>query len=419
MCELPSSPEQLFNVLLDCDICGRNKYGKTPFVFPYRNQNVMLITVCPSLQAMHRPITSVRFFRQLIEALYGEKNVSLDVVEDFFSSIYWTHYRKCYVENASVGGDYRNINNVCYNRYLMQEINILKPKKIIIIGSWLAKKILKEDLSLDSINKLNNEVIKLAKWDAEIMVTDFPAVGNIDRFNELQQFLYKSGKREKKEINTSKFNLEDLRNNYHHLSFDLGVLNRYIENFDLNTSQMVLDGNIWQERVIIPNKINSMKIVEMHNFIEDQIKTYLLDKLSYKKNWLIIKKYRKLNLIENLDQKRVYEDIRDQWRGMFFDLLVNEIEINENGNQIKFCDGRYITKYDARELKELLSELSNIRNSIVHAGGYIEPFKVVNEEKINFSGIHKYVNFLSVTKEGVLNIRNYIYEIVNIINQIA
>jgi hypothetical protein len=77
-----------------CKAC-RNS---TPFYFPIKQQKIMLLTACPSIQTIRNSLLSVRFLRQIIYALFGEEGFSENVLWLFLgeNGIYWTHFNKCY-----------------------------------------------------------------------------------------------------------------------------------------------------------------------------------------------------------------------------------------------------------------------------------------------------------------------------------
>ena len=92
----------LYNKILCCNGCSQTAY--MPFCFPIHNQPVMIVSAIPSLQAMYKPLSSIRFFRNLCYALLGDvvlrdKTRAGYYLREFCDSngcIYWTHYRKCY-----------------------------------------------------------------------------------------------------------------------------------------------------------------------------------------------------------------------------------------------------------------------------------------------------------------------------------
>ena len=147
--------ERIYKELEHCT-CDNNKKTNTyPFFFKMKHQKVMLITLVPSFQAVYRQLASTRFFREIFLALCGA-NPSIpsgSLVSCFLEAFYWSHYHKCYVPRpkgeAVPYSD--SIDHQCFNRYMMCEINALKPELILILGKPSIEKILGKDLGDEEI----------------------------------------------------------------------------------------------------------------------------------------------------------------------------------------------------------------------------------------------------------------------------
>ena len=74
---------ELYEKMKNCSKCGNGKY--TPFCFKISSQKVAVITACPSMQAEYKPFTSIRFFRKMCIALFGDSNVSSQYIDAFFN----------------------------------------------------------------------------------------------------------------------------------------------------------------------------------------------------------------------------------------------------------------------------------------------------------------------------------------------
>jgi|CZCB01.1.fsa_nt_gi hypothetical protein len=177
------SKAKLAEELKSCELC-KDKYGLAPFFFPMDNQEVMLITACPSFQAVYKPLTSVRFFRTLCIALFGEHGISEEAIVQFQigGNIYWTHYHKCYYEDFFKDRQYKKLPDTCYKRYISEEIRLLSPKLIIVLGKTTVQKMLKYTLKKD-------ELVSFDKDGAKYVFTDFPDTGEEERFEQVRDCL--------------------------------------------------------------------------------------------------------------------------------------------------------------------------------------------------------------------------------------
>jgi hypothetical protein len=141
--------DRLFKDLEKC-VCDNRRQYTYPFFFEIKQQKVMLITLIPSFQAVYRQLTSIRFFRQIFLALCGPnpKIRSGSLVESFLDSIYWTHFHKCYLprERDQAIPEPDSIPDYCFKKYIEREINVIKPKLIIVLGKPLVYRLFQEDL---------------------------------------------------------------------------------------------------------------------------------------------------------------------------------------------------------------------------------------------------------------------------------
>lgn len=130
--------------IMQCSLCKMDgNIIVRPFCFKLRKQPIMVISACPSIQTVYKPITSIRFFRQLCLSLLGINGISEKAVKEFNSgSIYWTHYHKCYFSAPNQKNRLNNLPDKCANNYLEEEIIFLKDniKVIIVIGKSSTKK---------------------------------------------------------------------------------------------------------------------------------------------------------------------------------------------------------------------------------------------------------------------------------------
>jgi len=428
------SSKELFDELSSCKRCGREKYGDTPFFFPIKKQKVILLTACPTIQAMFRPLTSVRFFRTLCIALFGDANISPEYIKVFHDRIYWTHYRKCYYERAFNGCGFEILNDTCFNLYFERELKILKPELIIVLGRPLAKRLLIKELinvgCSSDLHELSDQCIKFPKWESQVLVTDFPETGLEERFDLIRDTLSRRpGFQFIKRTENGRWNSKLITHPNPrqgklkvHIDFEITALERYLEK--KNKYHGTDEGStaddietVWFDRVIIPNRINCAQVAEVEFFIEDETKTLLLDVMSYEKNWRILRKFREdaIYSYKHTDQKEVYEYIKDHWTKAFRDFF--EYQIRDLRGRFTLRDGSIMNIETVKAVEAKLRALKKIRNAIVHNGGYINPSECWETRHELFDGIYRFVNFIYIEDTGVKVVKEFAKDIVHLIGE--
>lgn len=270
-----SAAKAIYRELERCD-CA-DKRGLSPFFFKMAGQKVMLITLCPTFQAAYRPLSSIRFFRTIFLALFGNCPDMDDFTAEFQRSIYWTHYHKCYFPAYfTSGGDYRLLPAHCGKKYLDREIAALQPDLIILLGP-VAK-------LLAGVDVPPGEVIK--GWMASIPIigAEFPRTGAEPQY----QIIRKALKPLIPAVDTaavpaavkSDSGSRD-RGLAVHAKFELEALKRYWEkikhgNNGIDCAEANLDRR-WYDLELIPRWERYSYIITCCAFMEDQIESISAD----------------------------------------------------------------------------------------------------------------------------------------------
>jgi uracil-DNA glycosylase len=418
--DLEKKKRALFHKIKGCHECSY-KYGETPFFFPMTEQKVMLITACPSIQAMFRPLTSIRFFRTICNALFGDASISPEYVEAIHDKVYWTHMQKCYNEEALKSGEFDRIPDRCRKVYIEEEISLLKPEIIIAFGGVVAERLFKYELSHKGYNDmgvLQNKCLECSKWGAKVFITDFPKTGLENRFDIIRYVLsnmpgFDFMKRHKNEKWTS----DPINNNYDTskgLRVNFGFERKTVEMLKQIKFEKATDDH-WIENVVLPNMKNCDSLASLEFFVEDQIRTLLMEVFSYYDNWFILEdlKLKELTTKRPLTQFDVYKFLERRWTDAFRDYLIYLLTV-KNWN-VDLPDGRTLNADQVSDLSVMLKELSGLRNCIVHNGSYSPPKHSINRGATRFQGIRRYVNLVYVSDEGIKSIVNFVEEITSIL----
>ena len=263
---------QLAQALEDCAWCGRTAY--LPFTFPLKNQEVMLISANPSLQAVYKPLPSVRFFRRVCFALFGDKYLREEtkcekyLLEFCDGGIYWTHYRKCYDPSLK---DYSLIDDTCAKRYLAHEVPALKNLKLIIVlGDEIAEKV-----------KAQTGALARAR-NIETIYKPFPNPRNAALFEEVREKLgpylkhVRSGFTHRSAVDKYVDESGETRGHQAHLRFELGALEKVLDGTPVDVSDNRVE-SLWYKNLVVPNMRRCSMLVSVYSFVENQIKTLLYE----------------------------------------------------------------------------------------------------------------------------------------------
>lgn len=417
-----SDKTTLFNNLLQCDFCPA-RYQKTPFCFPMKDQKVMLLTACPSVQAMHRPLTSVRFFRTICVALFGDAGISPEYIPAIHEKIYWTHYQKCYQKNILSGNHFEDLTPACYERWFHVELDTLRPEVIIVFGAALGKLLFEAELSKNGFaaDDLKEKCVEIKKWGRKVLVTDFPSTGAEPRFDVIRDLL--AQRNEFRGLMKRNDDGKWISDRIIHTQLQTHNLSTHIEyeyrqlmhNLSGNSLDDQLIDHVWYRKVIEPNNRNCEKVAQMAFFVEEQIRTLLADVVADGKltGAFHEEKIKALNSCQ-IRAKDPIQAITDLWTDHFCDLLTHFMK---TGFILQFGERLLKSPKDIHDLHLRLTELKRLRNCIVHAGGYLEPSARSGSSSVNFSGIYYDVNMLCIDASGVKSVKRFTDDIVGLLEE--
>ena len=409
--------EELFNSISNCRDCNF-KYGKIPFFFPMKEQKVMLITACPSIQAMFRPLTSIRFFRTISVALFGDANISPEYIRALHDEIYWTHMNKCYNQEALTSGDFNQIPEDCMKVYINEEVRLKQPEIIIAFGKIVAERLFQKELGENKELPKDN-CVTCSKWGAKVIISDFPATGTENHLDTIRNELVKmSGFKfmERHENGNWTVPYKSRHETAKGLQVNLDFEREAIEHLNI-TLHGNSNENSWLKNVVLPNMKNCEAVARLEFFIEDQIRTMLMEVFSHSNNWMILEGPKLQDLVKKtppLDQNTVYDYLKDNWKDVFKSYLIYLIE--EKKWNCKLSDGNKLDTRKINELSNKLRSLSKIRNHIVHNGGYAPPDLSRDGGWTRFDGIRWYVNLVYVSNEGIESVSKFAKEIIKIVS---
>lgn len=227
----------------------------------------MLISAAPSIQAMYRPLTSVRFFRRICLALFGDRHLSDEeqcekyLLELCAEGIYWTHYRKCYDPSVV---DFSALTDACAGRYLAAETEALRPKLIVVLGDGI----------LDKVDALTRG------YGAEVISKPFPTADNAEVLEDVRRKIapylkhvssgFVGGGQKSTFIDASGGS-SGLRT---HLPFEQSALLRALGWQTEDVSNATIEG-LWYRNLVVPNMQRCSKLVSIYSFAENQINVLL------------------------------------------------------------------------------------------------------------------------------------------------
>ncbi len=386
------------NSIRKCVKCHSGVY--TPFFFPMKDQKVMVITAAPSMQAMYKPLTSIRFFRRLCLALFGdkylrEKGLCENYLYEFCGgNIYWTHYYKCFSPSLT---DFTKISDVCADTYLKNEIDVLNPKQIFVFG----------DPILEKVKRLVGKKIN------KCVFKPFPETGEEKHFDEVREKIKLKCVKKTGFANRAAYRSQDsgIQGNEVHLRFEFAALENMLKESPMNTPLESIE-EIWHKNLVVPNIKRYSKLVSAYSFIENQIQVFLLDYMAKTSNYTIFKKHR--GVYQNPSWEGVFKVIKN---GPIDDLIKDYME---------YAPQKFYGLNRDKLLRDLKT-LRLIRNQIVHEGGFIHAKKpnlqgtlsdncLYQSENIEpFPGIFIFANTIYISQEGEEKILQFVKEIVDLL----
>jgi len=365
---------EIMNRIANCTQCGQS--SGTPFFFPMADQEVMLISAVPSLQALYKPLPSIRFFRNICFTLFGDKYLREKtqceklLLEFCDGNIYWTHYHKCFMPGMV---DYTVVDDTCAQQYLLEEIRILKPKLIIVLGEPIQEK----------VHSL------IGDYATHCLFKPFPNGRNAEEFADVREILARYLRHVKIGFayNDSIRRYEDeddmITRHETHLRFELSAFEKMmVGGGDISPVNI---SDIWHKSLVVPNMQRCAKLVSTYSFIENQIKVFLQDFFATNGQYTILRNFRQPSQMATLNN--VMKDISDHW--------INGLE-----DYVRFRDCSLLK--EANRIKKQLWQLREFRNAIVHYGGLLDnriPKELTSEEP-TLKGIYNFAGTVYVSPEG-------------------
>jgi uracil-DNA glycosylase len=406
---------KLHDDIVGCTKCG-SKYGTGPFCFRPRAQKVMLITACPSIQAMFRPLTSIRFFRIIMAALFGP-NVSEEMLDAIHEQIYWTHWQKCYSETAFQKKDFDKLSNECAKQYIEREIDTLQPELIIMLGESVIQKFLahknmrEKGASWESLdNSVAYYTLPCKNRQYEVIGSGFPQTGVEPHFAEMRERLSKF--KDFKNIvsvepirqpSASNSSLSGLEVGLNFENKALSISSRY----DEADGELSIIERRWLDEVVRPNHRRAQILNELWFFMEDQIHTFNMTVFNRKDNlgliWGDIDNWYAHNrrLVPARDQKTVneYLGISSELLSVFTKYIIHLLqELNED---IRWPSGDALTPSYIDKFEKRLEFIQKVRHQFVHAGGYLSARERMKlEEYTELPWIRLYTNMVYLNKDA-------------------
>lgn len=369
----------LYDKIKNCNKCNRGEY--TPFCFELKSQKVAVITARPSIQAEYKPLHSIRFFRKMCIALFGDANISVEYLKAFSSgNIYWTHYYKCYNQDNS---SFCNIPDICAKEYLKKEIELLTPEVIVVFGDEIQLQV------KDALKGLNIQTI---------IYKPFPQKGNESIYDDVRHivrnyvdFMDCTGNN----ISTRYSYPPDNSNGMDvHMKFEVGALEQILSGKTASETYNIEE--VWYRKVVIPNMEMYEKVILTYSFIENQVKTSLFNYILRTGNCTFLTSIKNMSIANS---PIIYENIHKEIKNS--NSFLNNFE-----EYIKFA-----FRNKNCSIISKIRKLNIIRNCIVHDFGYIKNYDrfcdVYDLEGFNIIGKTLYIDknanneLLNITKEVI------------------
>lgn len=332
--------KEIMSELKKCTRCHRGEYS--PFYFNMQNQRVMVITACPSMQAEYKALTSIRFFRKLCIALFGDADLNSQYLTEICKgSVYWTHYYKCYNPHCT---DFANLPDKCAKHYLKDEIKALKPEVIIVFGDEI------KDRVCGIVSEVSDVVPICKPFPDTGSETEYDSVRNaVKKYTKFIKYTdcFISGK--------YTYSNDDSSGADVHMRFELKAFEHLICSNNTTEEQSIEDA--WYSKIVLPNMKMYQNAVSTYSFIENQINVFLHDYVVRTGNYTFLSKVKNNAVAKKPNYKDVSDAINKSIIVSFKDYLIYRQE------PIAPRYGDFLRKFDLLRL---------VRNCIVHNGGYLK-----------------------------------------------
>lgn len=386
----------------------RNKQSD-PFFFPIRQQRVMLLTACPSLQTVSGSLLTVRFVRQMLYALLGEQGVSDEGLSLLFSKkgIYWTHYNKCYCEQfyhrSRHDGTYllEALPAECAARYFERELELLSKslKLIIVMGRQTCRS---AAAYIDAFRSAKGD----AEKQIEVLEIDYLQSEDPAKYDELRKKVAAAlgrneptGHADPSMLDTSKTRMR--------VGFDieLAALEAMVtasEGSSSDTSDDALVSSkldkMWMDNVILPQKMRQSILLSAWSSIESAITTFFADALDpVSRKSLDIKSMEWLRETVSNRRDGTTLGLKPDFRDFLWTISNSDVISMMNQFMAHLTFGNVPGRLklssqmqsDWKSLSGSLWMLKMLRNILIHRGGFIATAELDREDPpANASSIH-------------------------------
>jgi hypothetical protein len=212
-------------------------------------------------------------------ALLGLKTIlnEKDVMKVFTTNIYWTHFQKCHQKKKN------KLIGECANKHLLNEIRLLEPELIIVLGSEPAKRVLNIDLDNKPVHYGNKFEFNKKCVEINYIATPFPKTGKEEQFIEVRKRLKKvipdiiddSPVSDSVKISS----IDDLGKIMRHTGFEYRALEKLLKTYiDVkydnilgNKSDVDIDA-VWYARYVLPSSMAYSFVLICYSFIEQHIR---------------------------------------------------------------------------------------------------------------------------------------------------
>ena len=369
-----------------CQECHGGKYDM-PFLFPLKKQPIMLVSAMPTADAMYRPLYAIRFFREVCLALFGYGHLGEQaecekyVLEFCDGSIYWTHYRKCYDPSLDA---LSNLDDYCAQKHLADEVAVLQPKIIIIVGD----------------EPIRNKIKRSAKCDgAQIVERRFPDGQNTPEFTDVRALIApylthvkaspgsSAGPERHQGLKTTPAGLPAS------LSFELSALKIALGWQSIDEADCTVE-SFWYRNLVVPNMRRCFELVSLFSSLEGH-GGVLLSEIAGR-GWNELQRRSAENPQGGYARAR-------QWYKVFADY------VKENCRELA---------PRADQMAMQLEGLRKVRNAIVHAGGQFSSART-QDTRQRLRGVYSLQGAVFVSEQGEETLKRLAHEATDLLVNVA
>jgi hypothetical protein len=379
-----------------CKLCHGGAY--IPFFFPLKKQPTMLISAMPSVDAMYRPLYSIRFFREVCLALFGYRHLADEsecekyLLEFCDGSIYWTHHRKCFDPALT---DLASVDNRCAAEHLAEEVAALKPEIIIIVGTESIRRKVRQYVQSDT---------------ALIIEKPFPDGKNTAEFEDVRKMIapYLRHVTNQGSGHGLLSDCEIQRTKVHglpaSLSFELAALEIAFDWRQMDPDEGSIE-SLWYRNIVVPDMRRYAKLVSVFSFIESQIEILLSEHAQF------------VGGLSVQSSREVAAAMADS------DAVLSEGRGYHSGERWYKLFPRYVRKNHSElaapveRLVGRLNQLRIVRNTVVHRSGFLPKWTLGRQQWLQ--GIFSLQGTVFVSREGEQTLHALARETTDLLCEIA